>query len=105
VQALEDDRRSVLELGEDALHVCRPGEGRGPPREILRVRRDLELRSGLREPEAGKAQPARREKPLDVSGGEEVVETALLGPWDDERLLLPVLREEVLARDRVESSS
>lgn len=58
VQALEDDRRAALELGEDPLDVCGAREGLRPPGEVLRVVGDLELRSGLREPEAREAQPA-----------------------------------------------
>jgi hypothetical protein len=48
VQALEDDRRAVLELGQDALDVRRAREGLRPPGKILRVLGDVELRTGLR---------------------------------------------------------
>jgi hypothetical protein len=58
VQALEDDRRAVLELREDALDVCGAGEGLRAPREVFRVVGDVELRAGLREPEGRKAEPA-----------------------------------------------
>jgi hypothetical protein len=61
VQALEDDRRAVLELGEDALDVGGPAEGLRAPREILRVVGDLELRAGLGQPEAREAKPPGRE--------------------------------------------
>jgi hypothetical protein len=102
VQALEDDRGAVLELREDALDLGRAGERRRPPREVGRVGRDVELRARLGEPEAGVAEPSGREKPLDVRDGQEVIEAALLGPGDDERLLLPVAACELLGGDRVE---
>ena len=104
VQRLEDDRRAVLELGEHPLDLGGARERRRPPGDIRRVGRDVELRAGLREPEARIAQTAGREKPLDVSDREEVAEAPLLGPRDDERLLLPVAVEELLGGDRVERS-
>jgi hypothetical protein len=55
VQALEDDRRAVLELGEDTLDICGAREGLRPPGEVLRVVGDGELCAGLREPEAREA--------------------------------------------------
>jgi hypothetical protein len=48
------------------------------------------------------AKPARAEKPLDVGDREEVVEPLRFVPRDDERLLLPVLAEKLLGRDRVD---
>jgi hypothetical protein len=104
VQALENDRGAVLELGQHSLDVRRARERRRPPREIRRVRRDVELRAGLGEAKPRKAERAGREKPLDVGDGEEVVEATLLGPGDDERLLLPVAVEELLDGDRMERS-
>jgi hypothetical protein len=102
VQPLEDERRPRLELREDAADVRGPAERRRPPGDALRVGVDVEFRAGLDEAKRGVAKAARAEKPLDVGGGEEVVETAFLGAGDDERLLLPVLGEEVLGRDRLD---
>jgi hypothetical protein len=105
VQSLEDDRRPVLELREDALDLGRAGERFRPPRDILRVRGDLELGARLGETEARVAKPAGREQPLDILDGEEVVEEAPLGSWDDERLPLPIAVEELLGGNRIEGSS
>jgi hypothetical protein len=58
VQALEDDRRTILELGEDPLDIRGAREGLRPPGEVLRVVGDVELRAGLREPEAREAKSA-----------------------------------------------
>jgi hypothetical protein len=58
VQALEDDRRAVLELGEDSLDIRGAREGLRPPGEVLRVVGDVELRAGLCQPEAREAKPA-----------------------------------------------
>jgi hypothetical protein len=102
VQPLEDERGACLELGEDAADVGRPVEGCGPPRDAGRVRAELELRPCLDEAEAGVAKAARADEPLDVRDGEEVVETAALRARNDERLLLPVLGEELLGGDRVD---
>jgi hypothetical protein len=57
VQALEDDRRTILELGEDPLDIRGAREGLRPPGEVLRVVGDVELRARLREPEAREAKP------------------------------------------------
>jgi hypothetical protein len=42
---------------------------------------------------------------LDIAKREEVVETSLLVSLDDERLPLPVLGEELLGRDGVDTAS
>jgi hypothetical protein len=105
VQALQDDGGAILELREHALHVRRAGEGRRSPGDVRRVGRDIEPRARLGETEAGVPEPAGGEKPLDVRDGQEVVEATLLGPRDDERLLLPVAVEELLGGDGVERTS
>jgi hypothetical protein len=105
VQALEDDRRAVLELREDALHLGRGRERRRAPGEVGRVARDLEFGVCLGETEARVPKPAGCEKPLDVRDRQEVVEATLLGPRDYERLLFPVAVEELLGGDRIERAS
>jgi hypothetical protein len=97
VQGLEDDRRPVLELGQDAVDVDRPAEGDRAPTEVDRVRGGLEYCALPDEPERGEADRARADQPLDVLGREQVAEASRLLPVDDERLLLPVAGEEVLA--------
>ena len=74
--------------------------GRRPPGQVGRVAGDGRAR--LDEPEAGRPDPGLGDQPLDVPDGEEVVEAAFLLARDDERLPLPVLREEALALDRRE---
>ena len=99
MQALEDDRGAVLELrAARARTSATPVNGRRPPGEVGRVARDGRAR--LHEPEARRPDGGLGDQPLDVPGGEEVVEPAFLLARDDERLLLPVLREEALGLDR-----
>ena len=58
VQALEDDRRARLELGEHAAHVGDAGEGRRPPGQVGRVARDRRARLD----EAERGRPDRRSR-------------------------------------------
>jgi hypothetical protein len=102
---LEDDRRAGFELLEHAPDVGGAGERRRPPGKVDGVVVDLELGAFLDEPESREADAARADEPLDVGEGQEVVEAALLRPRDDKRLLLPVLGEKLLRRDRVETAS
>jgi hypothetical protein len=105
MQPLKDDRRAVLELGEDTLDIGSARKGLRAPREVGRVGGDIELRAGLGEAEAGKAEAAGAEEPLDVRDGQEVVEATFLRARDDERSLLPVALEELLDGDRFERAS
>ena len=98
MQPLEHDRRAGFELREHARDVGDAGERRRPPGEVGRVARHRRAR--LHEPEARRPDPRLGDQPLDVPHGEEVVETAFLPARDDERLPLPVLREEALGLDR-----
>ena len=66
VERLKDDRRAVLELGEDAVDVDRPAERLRAPAEVDRVRLRLEHGPLADEPERREAQRARADQPLDV---------------------------------------
>jgi hypothetical protein len=105
VQRLQHDRGAPGEGGCDAARIGRAAERSRPPGDVARVLRERDLRARLDQAEAGKAQAARADEPLDVRDGEEVVETALLTSRDDERLLLPVLLEELPDADRLDAAS
>jgi len=105
VQTLEDDRRAILELRKDALNLGRPRERGRAPGKVRGVGGDLEPGSCLGEAEAGVPEPAGGKKPLDLGDRQEIVETTLLRPRDDERLLFPVSVEEFLGGDRIKRAS
>jgi hypothetical protein len=102
METLEDERGAGFELGEHLSDVRHAGERSRTPRDALRVRRRVDLLPGLDEAEPRRAQAPGAEKPLDVGDRQEGVIPTHLGTLDDERLLLPVLAEELLDRDRVD---
>ena len=103
VQRLEDDRGAGLPLRDDAPDVRGLRERRAP-RHVLRVGAQVELSALADESERRVADRRRADEPLDVSLREEVVEAARLAAGDDERLPLPVLREERLGADGIEAA-
>jgi hypothetical protein len=105
VQTLEDDRGAGFEFGEDAVDVGRPRERLRPPGNVDGVVVEPDLRPLLDETKGRVADSGRADEPLDVGFGQEGVEAPGLCPGDDERLLLPVLAQELLGGDRVETVS
>ena len=95
VEALEDDRRAALECRRDRVRVDHAREGLRPPREIGRVVGLGDRAAFANQPQRRCTQAAGGDQPLDVRDREQVVETTRLGARDGERLLLPVLREEL----------
>jgi hypothetical protein len=105
VEPLEDDRRPLLELARDPLGLGGPAEGNRPPGEVDRVVGQRELLTRLDETEARVTQAPRADEPLDVGAREQVEEAPRLRARDGERLVFPILGEEILCRDRVDTAS
>jgi hypothetical protein len=78
VEALEDDRRSGLELREDAMGVRRPRERMGAPGHVVRVVAERNLLSGLDEAEGRVPDGRIADEAFDVLLREEVVKSTFL---------------------------
>jgi hypothetical protein len=105
VEPLENDRRPGLELGSDPFGLGGPAEGNRPPGNVDRVVGKRKLLARLDEPKARVTQGSRADEPLDVGAREQVEEAPRLRARDGERLVFPVLGEELLCRDRVDTAS
>src|SRR6266542_420105 len=104
VERLQDECRPTLDLAKYAWHVRHAGERQRSPGECGRVVRRSEPFGRLDEPEAGKAEPTRGQRSLDVCEREQVVEASRLVAGDGKRLALPDPREEVLGLDRLQAA-
>ena len=95
---MQDDRRARLESLEHAVDIGAGGERGRPPAQVGRVVADLDLLALLDEAEGGIANAGGADESLDVRLREQRVEALRLAARDDERLLLPMLGEELLGR-------
>src|SRR5581483_1004419 len=104
VKGLEDDGRAALEQRSDPCRIGDAGKAVGSPGQVARVFGPRHLAAVTDESERRISRAAVREPPLDVRHGEEVVETPVLGAGNGERLLLPVGREKLVARDGIDTA-